>query len=187
MQEIYPGVNKYIFGPHKWSSYLIKGNKNILIDAMYPVEEKVDILIITHSHYDHIFFANQIIKKNKCKVYASKETAEDVKTLNDKVLLSKAKNADIRPFKVDKILKDGEVLDFGKFKFEVMLTPGHIEGALCLYEREKKMLFSGDTWFGGEIYGTTKYPGGDKTKLDKSINRLKKLDIKLLLPGHEYL
>lgn len=187
MKEIYPGVYKYVFGPHKWTSYLIKGEKTILIDAMYPTEEKIDILILTHSHYDHIFFANQIIKKNKCQVYASKETARDVRELNENVLLSKAKNADIRPFKVDRLLKDGDILRFGEFTLEVLATPGHTPGAICLYEKDKKILFSGDTWFGGELYGTTSFSGGDKSKLDKSISRLKKLDVNLLLPGHEYL
>ena len=61
IENITDKIIKYTLGPSEWNSYLIKDEKNILIDAMYPIDEKVDILVITHAHYDHVFFAKEIV------------------------------------------------------------------------------------------------------------------------------
>jgi glyoxylase-like metal-dependent hydrolase (beta-lactamase superfamily II) len=87
-------------------------------------------------------------------------------------------------YKVDETLKEGMVLDIGEWKLRVMETPGHSLGSLCLYEESAKVLFSGDTVFPDGNIGRTDMYGGDTPELVKSIERLTKLDVQTMYPGH---
>lgn len=86
---------------------------------------------------------------------------------------------------VDKRLQDGDVITFGKQSLEVILTPGHTPGGICLYSGTD--LFTGDTLFVGAI-GRTDFPGGDMTAYMKAIKeRLLTLpDETVVWPGHGY-
>lgn len=88
----------------------------------------------------------------------------------------------------DIFLSGGERIDTGLFRFEVLWTPGHSPGHICLYERAKRILISGDhvlSRITPEI-GLNPFSGlnplGDYIK---SLTSLKKLEVKLVLPGHE--
>ena len=63
---------------------------------------------------------------------------------------------------------EGDVIKVGTLRFEVIETPGHTAGGICLFERENGVLFTGDTLFAGAI-GRTDHPGGDYDQLMKSI------------------
>jgi hydroxyacylglutathione hydrolase len=76
------------------------------------------------------------------------------------------------------------VIDLGKWKLDVMETPGHSQGSICLYEKSEKILFSGDTVFPDGNIGRTDMYGGDTTELISSVERLTKLDVKTMYPGH---
>lgn len=86
---------------------------------------------------------------------------------------------------VDKLIKDGEEITFGKESLKVLLTPGHTPGGVCLYSAPN--LFTGDTLFVGGV-GRTDFPGGDGKVLYNSIkNRLLTLpDETVVWPGHGY-
>lgn len=195
IENITDKITKYTLGPSEWNSYLIKDDKNILIDAMYPLDEKVDILVLTHAHYDHVFFAKEIVDKNSCEVYASKETARHIKK-GDEIVFPKGPLSpflpshawkspyEILPVKITKYLKEGDLIKTKSFSFEVLESPGHCPGEISLYDRKKGILFSGDTWVSEEKTGWWGYPGGNSELLKKSIERLKKLKVKLLCPGH---
>ena len=87
-------------------------------------------------------------------------------------------------YRVDETLKEGMVLDIGDWKLEVMETPGHSPGSLCLYERTEKVLFSGVTIFPEGNIGRTDMFGGDTSELVSSIQRLTELDVQIMYPGH---
>ena len=63
---------------------------------------------------------------------------------------------------------EDDVIKVGTLRFEVIETPGHTAGGICLFEREDGVLFTGDTLFAGAI-GRTDHPGGDYDQLMKSI------------------
>ncbi len=63
---------------------------------------------------------------------------------------------------------EGDVIKVGTLRFEVIETPGHTAGGICLFEHEDGVLFTGDTLFAGAI-GRTDHPGGDYDQLMKSI------------------
>ena len=81
--------------------------------------------------------------------------------------------------------RSGAAVRVGRLLFEVLETPGHSVGGVCLLERREKVLLSGDTLFAGAI-GRTDHPGGDYAQLMKSIfTQLMALDgATVVNPGH---
>ncbi len=78
---------------------------------------------------------------------------------------------------------EGDVIEVGTLRFEVIETPGHTAGGICLFEREDGVLFTGDTLFAGAI-GRTDHPGGDYDQLMKSIlQKLLPLDTPAAAPS----
>jgi glyoxylase-like metal-dependent hydrolase (beta-lactamase superfamily II) len=97
----------------------------------------------------------------------------------------------IRPFVVptspDVVLKGGETFRVGTFEFEVINSPGHSPGHICLYEKTKKMLFSGDHVLLDITPNVSFHPqSGDNPLKDflDSLERLAELDVNFVFPGH---
>lgn len=86
---------------------------------------------------------------------------------------------------VDVKLKDGDKVKIGDEMFEVIHTPGHTPGSICLYGKNSRTLFSGDTVFAYGSFGRYDFPEGNAVHLKNSIERLTKLDVLNLYPGHE--
>ena len=91
---------------------------------------------------------------------------------------------EIFPIHVDRKFKDGDVFEWEPVKFEILITPGHTPGGMCLYDKEKKVLFSGDTVFPGGSMGRVDFPGGSSKDMRASLNRLAALDVEILCAGH---
>ena len=84
----------------------------------------------------------------------------------------------------DVLLEDEKILQLGEITFDVIHTPGHTPGGICLHAEGN--LFTGDTLFVGDS-GRTDLPGGDRPTLGKSIRRLMQLpDDTIIWPGHDY-
>ena len=81
-------------------------------------------------------------------------------------------------------LAEGGRVRFGDIDLEVLHTPGHTEGSVCLFDRESGLLLSGDTLFNGS-WGRTDLPGGSDEQMAASLARLSGLDDRVrVLPGH---
>src|ERR1035437_441282 len=81
-------------------------------------------------------------------------------------------------------LADGGRVKFGETDLEVLHTPGHTEGSVCLLDPMNGLLLSGDTLFAGS-WGRTDLPGGSEEQMAESLGRLAGLDERLkVLPGH---
>ena len=81
-------------------------------------------------------------------------------------------------------LAEGGVIRFGEIQLSVLHTPGHTEGSVCLLDRDRGLLFSGDTLFAG-AWGRVDLPGGDPAAMAASLARLSELeDTVEVLPGH---
>lgn len=82
-----------------------------------------------------------------------------------------------------KLWREGDVVPLGNLQVEVLSTPGHTKGSVCL--RCQDVLFTGDTLFAGEC-GRTDLPGGDYGEMMASLKRLAQLEGDFqVLPGHE--
>ncbi len=160
---------------------VISSNGIFQIDAGYGPTglKKPDVIILTHAHYDHVFYVNQY---SNVEVWASEKTAEHVRNMDETVIVFQDQ---IGKIKVDKILKEGDLIKMGDFEFEVMETPGHSDGSICLYDETNKFLFSGDVWFGEDIVGRTDLPSSNHTVFQKTLERVRSLDVDQLFPGHD--
>jgi glyoxylase-like metal-dependent hydrolase (beta-lactamase superfamily II) len=88
----------------------------------------------------------------------------------------------------DAILHGGETISTGMFTFEVMWTPGHSPGHVCLYEPAQKVLIAGDHILPTITPNISLHPQSVDNPLGRyidSLNRMKTLDVRLILPGHD--
>lgn len=84
--------------------------------------------------------------------------------------------------KPEKLLKDGDIIDIGKRRIEVVHTPGHSPGHMCFYEKETGYFFSGDLIYKGTLFAD--YPSTDPQEYLESAEKTAKLDVKKILPAH---
>ena len=144
---------------------------------------RVGAILLTHGHFDHIRAAGPMAEAFDAPVYVG---AEDVEMLNDpglnglETLLGKTS----MPGPALNAVPFGERLSACGLEFQVLPTPGHSRGSVCLYLPEEKALFSGDTLF-EEGYGRTDLYGGDIRALGNSLRALFALpeDVRVY-PGH---
>ena len=143
----------------------------------------IDFLINTHCHYDHA--ANDLFAREKWNAEIAMHEDE---IINENSVLSHLFNKNFREIPVDIKLKENDAIKLGEIiELKVIHTPGHTKGGICLYDKETKTLFSGDTVFSDGI-GRTDFPGGDFNELKASVEKILKLKqdsgIDKLCPGH---
>jgi glyoxylase-like metal-dependent hydrolase (beta-lactamase superfamily II) len=81
-------------------------------------------------------------------------------------------------------LQEGGEIRFGSVRLQVLHTPGHTEGSVCLLEPDEGRLYSGDTLFAGS-FGRVDLPGGSAGAMVESLDRLRRYDDGLaVFPGH---
>jgi hydroxyacylglutathione hydrolase len=137
---------------------------------------KIRQVFFTHLHYDHI--GNYQMFSN-AKFYAS---GAEIKFL-EKDRLGAVMNIEAsKNFSAKLLPAEDELLDS---RLSVIETPGHTPGSVCYFLKEKGILFSGDTIF-SQGYGRTDFPGGSMNSLRESIRKIKGLEYKMLMPGHDY-
>jgi len=136
--------------------------------------EKVDKVIFTHLHYDHI--GNFDMFQN-AKFYASRQSIKDFAQDPNGTVLKE----DIAE-KFGKIQLN-EVQDTEELK--VINTPGHTRGSICLWYEKEKILFSGDTLFRQGL-GRTDLPTSVPAEMQKTVLKLLEYNHKILAPGHDY-
>ena len=187
-------VHKVSGAAYDGNVYLVLDERPILVDAgmmagptlknikKYIDPQKIETIVLTHCHHDHSGAAPEIQEVTGAKLLLSEKEVGCVG--DDLTTVSYLFGQEAPLYKVDGTVCNGMILDIGKWKLEVLETPGHSEGSICLYERTEKVLFSGDTVFPDGNIGRTDMYGGDTVKLIKSIEKLTGLDVKTLYPGH---
>lgn len=139
------------------------------------------IIILTHAHGDHIGAVKDFVEKYGTKVYMHKEDAEMLKDGNknfSKILTGKSMS--IIP---DVELEDKDEIKLGDLNFEIIHTPGHTRGGICI--KVENIMMTGDTLFNKSI-GRTDFPGGSFEEIIQSIKEkiFKYDDDTVIYPGH---
>lgn len=170
--------------------YFLDYDKKIIIDAgersdrqelrffLEKVIEpkKIDIVILTHLHYDHI---GNIDLFPNAEVYASKEAIEDFNRDPDGTVLSEMDKERLKCIE----LKELPQMIAG---LQIINTPGHTRGSVCVWDNYKKILFSGDTIFDNRQFGRTDLPTSVPNVMMDTVIRLSKFEYKHFCPGHDY-
>jgi len=144
---------------------------------------KVIAIVITHAHIDHVAGAQKLRAATGAPVYMNESDRELLNHLDVQAGWLGVEPPP-RP-EVDQATSDGTVIQLSGAEFQVIHTPGHTQGSLCLWIPGENTLVAGDTLFRDSI-GRTDLPGGDTRKILHSIKtRLLELpETAVVIPGH---
>jgi hydroxyacylglutathione hydrolase len=143
----------------------------------------IAIIVITHAHIDHIGALREVQQKTGAQFAIHEAEKGFVFSTPMRMLTSIGVSPVKSPPGPDRLLRDGDCIDVGDLHFEVLHTPGHSSGGICLSAHG--VVFSGDTLFNSGI-GRTDFPGMSHERLIESIReKLMVLpDETVVYPGH---
>ncbi len=149
-----------------------------ILSLINKLELEVELIVITHSHFDHIGAVKEVKEATGAQVAIHQDESDQAKGVLSGMMAGLGKTV-----KPDRILNEGDTIDIDDMHFKVLHTPGHSPGGISLYGHG--MVFTGDALFNMGI-GRTDFPGSSHARLIESIrNKLLSLpDDTLVFPGH---
>lgn len=187
-------------GPLEVNTYIVvNGDSGFVVDPGGDADEifaifkkqkaKLDAILLTHAHFDHIGGVAQLVKiasesegktQSTPTVFLHREEVEKIGSYKN---MGFSMNANPEKFVPDVLLKGGETLDISGLKVQVIHTPGHSKGGVCYVVGNK--IFVGDTLFFTSYGRTDFYDGNAKDLKNSIVNKLFNLKGNYtLLPGH---
>jgi glyoxylase-like metal-dependent hydrolase (beta-lactamase superfamily II) len=209
-----PAPPAFYSGPLAPNVYLVlDGGQGALIDAGYPDEGsvkprleylrgmaglKLSHIIVTHHHLDHCGGAHALSQATGAAICMhptearllsdwQSDVPQDVdipsgqQTVAERLRAWRQTTAEAA---ADRLVEGGDTIQVGGLTIEVIDTPGHTLGSICLYLREEGVLFTGDTVLGLGTVAILPPPYGDMALYMQSLERLKSYQASLLCPGH---
>jgi glyoxylase-like metal-dependent hydrolase (beta-lactamase superfamily II) len=151
-----------------------------LMDYVSENSLKVKYLVCTHVHFDHVGALPELQKETGAKIVMHKADLPIYERSDEHAAMW---GFEIAPLpQPDIFVSDGDRITVGNLNFEILHTPGHSPGGICVYG--EGIVVTGDTLFAGSV-GRTDLPGGDITRLRASFRRLMTLPEGIrVLPGH---
>ncbi|HWJ02604.1 MAG TPA: MBL fold metallo-hydrolase [Verrucomicrobiae bacterium] len=152
-----------------------------IMAELNSLKAKLQYIIISHGHLDHISAVDEIRQATGAKVLIHRLDADCL--TDPKKNLSAFFGLPVEAKEADQLLEDGQIIKFGSHELKILHTPGHTVGGICI--SSEAGLFSGDTLFAGSV-GRTDFPGGSMEVLINSIReKLLVLDPSTMVyPGH---
>jgi glyoxylase-like metal-dependent hydrolase (beta-lactamase superfamily II) len=180
------------FGPWQTNAYLVWDGRStdaLVLDpgmgAAQPLIERVaanglrlHLIANSHGHIDHIFDNGPLMRASSAPLAIHPDDAYRLDGRNNYGFAVEASTA-------SRDLAEGEQVRIGDLVFDILHTPGHSEGSVCLYEERRSLLLSGDVLFAGS-YGRTDLSGGNDDQMVASLARLAREipPAVRVLPGH---
>lgn len=143
---------------------------------------KLQYVLLTHGHFDHIGKANDIREKTGAKIVLCTDEKEFLQK-NELNLSYMATPTGFDAFEADILLDENDTVTLGKTEFTLIKTPGHTKGSACFIT--DGVIFTGDTIM-KETIGRTDFPTGSYRDMIGSLKKLDALDGDYVLyPGHD--
>jgi hydroxyacylglutathione hydrolase len=187
-----PRIEVGAFGPWETNAFLVWDGRSpdaLVLDpgmgSAVPLVERASanglrlhVIANSHGHIDHVFDNAAIVRSSGAPLAIHPDDAYRLDGRN-------SYGFDVEPSVATQDLREGDQLRIGDLAFDVLHTPGHTEGSVCLYEERAGLLLAGDVLFAGS-YGRTDLPGGDDDLMVASLARLARdlPDEVRVLPGH---
>lgn len=177
-------IKKFTFNPFQENTYILfdETKKCVVIDpGCYDKQEKTDLinfieenelipvqLLNTHCHIDHVLGNYMVSSNYQLKLAAHKL---EVPVLEGSAYWGSQYgiNGDLSPH-IEIYLNEGDQIEFGNSKLEVIFVPGHSPGHIAFVNHDEKFIINGDVLFQGS-YGRYDLPGGDLKTLAQSIQK----------------
>jgi glyoxylase-like metal-dependent hydrolase (beta-lactamase superfamily II) len=191
-------IDRLILGAYETNCYVLRINGAakdcVVIDPGLGAGQLLDFIeghklnpvavVLTHGHIDHIGAVAELCDNYPdIKVYIHKLDAKMLEDTHSNLsaMMGEAFSAKAADF----TLEDGSVVEKAGIRLQVLHTPGHTPGGICLYSKSKGVVFTDDTLF-AESIGRTDFPGGSLQQLLKGVReKLFALpDDTVVYPGH---
>ena len=189
VEVVDPGVLRIVLPRRASNAYLFLGTRVALVDcgseesqrdllaALRELEikrERISLVVLTHEHAGHAggsaAFPDALLVAHPLAAAKLRHGEEPLTKLRG------ARSPDVE-------LCEGSATRIGGFAFDILHTPGHTSGSICLYERSRAMIVTGDTVLAGGAFPAGTQSGSSGEHLE-SLERLASLRARLLLPGH---
>lgn len=180
------------FGPWETNAYLVWDGRStdaLVVDPGMGAAEplvtraaanglRLHLIANSHGHIDHVFDDGPLKRASGAPLAIHPDDAYRLDGRN-------TYGFEVEPVTADRHLHEGEQVWIGDLVLDVLHTPGHTEGSVCLYEERLGLLISGDVLFAGS-YGRTDLPGGNDDQMAASLARLARdmPERVRVLPGH---
>ncbi len=175
-------VQSFEAGPIQTNAYLVADDETgeaLVVDAPLeatrPVTEaaaaagwRIDRIVITHTHWDHIADAAALVAASGAPLAAHPLAVEGLAAPGS---LIEDLPFTIPPTRPDELLNDGDTVTVGRHAFRVLHLPGHDPSHIALYAEDDRVFLGGDVLFPGG-HGRVDLPGADQATMNRSLARL---------------